>query len=292
MATDQNSRLPDDLSRKVTVIRVAHGEFGAGFSPKLHLDRLAPAEETLFVDADCLCTRNLGPVFYRFAGRDVSVVGRMETSGELFGDIGFRCRAVGVRAVPRFCGGIYYLKRGPVSASVFETARQLEQRYDDLGIARLRGVANEEPLVALGMALHHQEPIAEDGTVKAEPMFFSGLTEIDVFAGYARLSNAPLVPKPSPEWQIPTEARPAIVHFNASFAEHPPYTVEALRMKLVMQKRWPLVLATLYAKATRGLPFSVVQKFKTTFRPFYRNYFGTRRVKSSPRIASAKETLR
>ena len=283
LATDLKELIPPDLNR-TSVIEIEPGQFGQGFSPKLHLDKIAPAAETLFLDADCLCVGALEPVFESFVGRDVGVVGREESEGALFGDIATRCRAIGVPWTVRFCGGLYYLRKGQICDRVFHAARQLEGRYDELGINRLRGVPNEEPLIGLGMALNGQRPLAEDGSVKAEPMFFSADTEIDVFAGRARLFNHPRRSKPYPEWHIPTEAHPTIVHFNASFAEHPPYTVEAIRLERVMRDRWPLGAATLYAKLTRALPFWISRTLKNLLRPIYRFCFGVRAVKPSERL--------
>lgn len=283
IATDADVPLPPDL-KAVTIIKLKPGELGSGFSTKLHLDKLAPAEQTLFVDSDCLCAGSLDGAFDKFEAWHVSVIGREETDGELFGDIRKRCNAVGVAWVPRFCGGMYYLKKGPVSARVFATARELEKRYDEIGMVRLRGVPNEEPLVGLAMALADQHPIPEDGTIKAEPMFFSGRAELDVFRGFARLANVPGKPRPYPEWNIVTEARPAVVHFNCSFAEQPPYTTEALRLRKVCQDGWPLPVATAYAWFKRTLPFVIAEKAKAIFRPAYHLLLGHRTVKRSARM--------
>lgn len=283
LATDQEISPPNDLD-PIEIIRVQAGDFGTGFSPKLHLDKLAPAEETLFIDADCLCVGPLAPVFDKFAGHEVSVIGRIERSGDLFGDIASRCQAIGVPWTVRFCGGLYFLRKGTKCTAVFHAARELESRYDELGLIRLRGVPNEEPLVALGMALSDQHPVPEDGTIKAEPMFFSGLVEADVFRGRARLRNDSAREKPYREWQIPEEARPRIVHFNASFAEQPPYTTEAKRMELVLAKGWPLSLATAFAHLTIGLPYELTVATKKVLRPLYRTIFGPRPIKRSARV--------
>lgn len=283
LATDCADRLPMDLL-KISRVQLEPGQYGTGFSPKLHLDRISPARETLFLDADCLCAGNLERVFDRFRKWDVSVIGREESDGELFGDIAKRCQTVGVPCVPRFCGGIYYFKRGDVSTQVFSKARELERQYDQLGLERLRGAANEEPLIGLAMALANQHSVPEDGSIKAEPMFFSGRTELNVFSGYARLHNLPGTPAPYAEWKIPTEARPTVVHFNCSFAERPPYTTEALRLDKVLRCGWPLPIATAYAWLKCALPFSMVNAAKDVLRPAYHGLFGYRPVKPSGRL--------
>jgi hypothetical protein len=283
LATDQRMKLPSDLL-DIQTIRLNPGQFGTGFSSKLYLDKLAPAQETLFIDADCLCVGKLDEVFERFQGRDVSVVGREESEGELFGDIKSRCQAVGVGAVPRFCGGLYFVRKTPVSDAVFASARELEKRYEALGMIRLRGVPNEEPLIGLGMAIHRQHPVSEDGTIKAEPMFFSGQTEIDVFEGKARLFNRSGSAKPFPDWNIPNEAHPVIVHFNCAFAGQPPYTTEACRLRLVMRDHWPRFLATMYAHVVHRVPFVVMRTVKDVLRPLYHSWFGPRKIKPSSRF--------
>lgn len=283
LATDSRRSMPSDLNG-VRVIRLEPGQYGRGFSPKLHMDKLSPAAETLFVDADCLCAANLESVFDRFGAWDVSVIGREETDGEFFGDIATRCRTVGLPWVPRFVGGIYYFKRNAASAEVFRTARELETRYDDLGLLRLRGMPNEEPLIGMAMALADQHPIPEDGTIKAEPMFFSGRTELDVLRGTARLFNVPGRARPYLHWRLPEESRPLIVHFNDSFAEHPPYTTEAMKLEKVMRKGWPVSAASLYAWTRCTLPFVVVKEIKDTLRPYYHALFGPLPVKRSARL--------
>lgn len=283
LATDSTEKLPKDL-QQIKVILLEKGIYGKGFSPKLHMDRISPARETLFVDADCLCAANLDHVFRKFSKWDVSVIGREETDGELFGDIRTRCKAVGVKWVPRFCGGMYYFKKGKISKQVFEKARELEKRYDELGLIRLRGVPNEEPLIGLAMAMADQHPIPEDGSIKAEPMYFSARTELDVFAGKARLFNRPDQPKLKPEWNIPEEACPAVVHFNCTYAEQPPYTTESARLRKVLLDRWPLPMATLYAKLMYTTPFMILEQAKEMMRPIYRRVFGVRKVRPTLRI--------
>jgi hypothetical protein len=282
LATDSDTPLPSDLAG-ISVIKLKPGQYGGNFSPKLHLDLISPARETLFVDSDCLCAANLEKVFEKFQACDIAVIGRKETEGEFWGDIAFRRRAAGVAWIPRFNGGMYYFKHGKISAGVFETARELEKRYDELGMVRLRGVPNEEPLLGLAMAMANQPPLADDGSIKGEPLHFSGWPELNIFTGYARLANRPGRPSPYPDVKLPNEIHPAVVHFVASHA-YPPYTTEALRLEKVMKEGWPLFPATAYAWLTCTLPFTVATKTKDILRPYYVRLFGHRTVKRSPQI--------
>ena len=67
--------------------------------------------------------------------------------------------------MPRFNGGIYYLEPGPTCTAVYEAARQLLPRYDELGFVRLRGSENDEVLMASALAIHGIAPLVEDGLI-------------------------------------------------------------------------------------------------------------------------------
>ena len=68
IATDQPGKIPDDLREFVEVLSTGPEQYGTGFSPKLHLDEIAPADQTLFIDADCLIRAHLLEVCTRPPG--------------------------------------------------------------------------------------------------------------------------------------------------------------------------------------------------------------------------------
>jgi hypothetical protein len=282
LATDAPRRaIPKDL-QDLDIIPISPGQFGKGFSPKLHLDKIAPSECSLFVDADCLCVGSLEPAFECFQGHSVSVIGREISGGEWFGDVTRVCSQLQVSAMPRFNGGVYYLERGEACSQVYETARILEPRYDELGFVRLRGHANDEVLVSLAMALHGQKPIPERGDImnslKAGP---AGL-EMDVFGGEALLRNPVSHPLHNP-WYDFEELRPKLVHFLGSEISTFPYKHEVIRLRLVCEKGWPVWAATCWAQLTFSSVWIVREKMKQWLRPFYRTLFGTRRVSTTSR---------
>jgi hypothetical protein len=281
LATDQPQFIPPDL-HDIEVISLRPGQYGPGFSPKLYLDQLAPASKTLFIDADCLCVGPLDAVFDQFEGHAVSVIGDTVSDGEAWGSVPDICEACQIESLPRFVGGVYYLEKGEVSSKVFEKARELEPRYDDIGLARLRGFANEEPLIAIAMAICGQSPIAEDGRIKADAMSFTFREDVDVIKGRAALFNKE--GGPFPTRVTLTEAHPLIVHFNCTFAERHPYPRETFKLEKVIAKGWPKWLASVCAGLSRSAPQKATQVFKDLFRPAYRKVFGVRGVAPSKRI--------
>lgn len=282
IATDQKDLIPTDLS-DIKVIELQPGQLGHGFSPKLHLDKIAPATHTLFVDSDCLCFGSLDSVFDRFSGNAVSVIGKKLFEGEFFGDIKSVRKQFDLPYLPFFVGGIYYIEKGDISTRVYSAARDLERQYDEIGLIRLRGRPNEEPLMAIGMAMYGQSPIEEDGSIKAEPMFYPSGVSVNVFTGKTLLKNSPSHSSYSTVWGL-EEAKPLLVHFHCVHAKRSPYTRECFALKKVCQYGWNPSIARLYAYLKLSLPQKASDAFKDTLRPLYRKLFGTRRIRPSERI--------
>jgi hypothetical protein len=282
LLTDQKRLIPDDLL-DINIIEIEPGSYGKGFSTKLHLDTFAPAEQTLFIDADCLCYGPLESVFDRFKGHTVSVVGEIISEGECWGNVRSFCERFSLDGIPKFVGGIYYIEKGEVASQVYATARRLESMYDEIGLRRLRGVPNEEPLVALAMALHGQKPVPEDGSIKADLMFYPSKVEVDVFRGKAALWNLPDSRNYNPAWPL-RESHPLVVHFNCTFVERGSYAREAIRLNKVLNKGWPLPVADSYAYVTRYVPDVMQTSLKDLLRPVYRRLLGVRKIKKSNRM--------
>lgn len=284
LATDHPEKIPSDVRAKAHIIDIAPNQYGTGFTPKLYLDQLAPTARTLFIDADCLITGNLLPVFEKFSGKAVSVVGGYIADGEWFGDIASICQHYKVAALPKFNGGIYYVEKGETASKVYHTARELEPQYDTIGFRRLRNKPNDEVLVALAMALHGQKVVADDGTIMSDPQACPGKVTIDVLRGYSHLTN-PAAPHPQHQHWYPFEqVKPVVVHFLGGHTSTYPYTREVLKLKLAVYKKWPLLPVRVWAWQSVAVPAIAKEFFKNTFRPVYRHLFGYRKVKTSDRF--------
>jgi hypothetical protein len=286
LATDSKHLLPGDLNG-VDVIELAPGQLGRGFSSKLHIDEIAPADRTLFVDADCLCVGSLEPTFAKFAGHAVSVAGRVGTpaevsEGDWFGDVKAVCSRFGVRALPYFNGGVYYLERGAACTRIYETARKLERDYDAMGLVRLRGLPNEELLMAIAMALHGETAVPDDGSVLSEQLCVDQVA-LDVLRGgswYASSYSHELGRNLDTRL---SDMHPVLVHFLGGTTARHPYRREELRLELAAGRRWPVWAADLAAAACRSLPMLTARGAKDALRPAYRRLFGTRKVAEGDR---------
>ena len=283
LVTDQPDLIPADIIDKIEVVKVNPGQLGQGFSAKLQLDNLVSDGKTLFIDSDCLVFGPLNPVFDMFNGAGVSVIGNYISSGEWFGDIGSVCDQFDVPHIPKFNGGLYYLEKGEVSKKVYETARELEQDYDKIGFARLRGLPNDEVLMALAMQLNGQAPVPDDATVMSDPQACPGKYEIDVISGSRLLINPPY---PSPlhqSWYPFGNISPVVVHFLGYYTLHYPYLREVFRLKKALAKKLNLFTEA-SAMLRIQIPAIIKEQIKNTFRPLYHMLAGVRKVKTSERV--------
>lgn len=280
--TDLDAELPADL-KDVKLVRIPSGALGKGFSPKLHLDQLAPAQHTLFIDADCLCIGPLNPIFGRFAGRAVAVAGGRISTGLWWSNVDDVCRRIGVAFLPKFNGGIYYVEPGELATKVYERAREVAPLYDEWHLVRLRGHANDEILMAIAMAESGLEALPDDGSIMAPFNLYPQFLELDVFAGLCTICNPP-PPHRLSRPDIPMRTvRPVLPHFVNDYTDHWRYRSEALKLALV-GKGVPLLLARILAFFTIVVPGITVEVGKVKLRPAFRKIFGVRAIRLTKRV--------
>jgi len=282
--TDVEFPVPRELLA-MKVSRLPPGALGTGFSPKLHLDKLAPAAQTMFIDADCLCVAPLGEVFDRFAGRAVSVVGdRVMTEGLWFGDVANICVRAGVKQLDGFNGGLYYLEPGPQANQVYARAREIEKVYDDWGLVRLRGHANDELLMAIALAEAGLRAVPSDGTMMEPFNSYPEFRELDVFAGRCVIANPPVGDKLHNSYSKVQVVHPRIPHFVDTFTDHWRYRSEVEKLRLYLGAGLPRWLARAVAFWTVALPGWTEVTFKKLLRPLYHALFGARPIGINKRV--------
>jgi hypothetical protein len=282
--TDIEFELPRELQGHVEVRRMPPGALGTGFSPKLHLDKIAPAQQTMFIDADCMVMGPLGPIFDRFAGRPVSVFGERLTKGLWWGDVEAILRRIGRPTMTGFNGGLYYVEPGERANAVYARARELEGLYDEWGLARLRGRPNDEVLMSIAMAEANLEPVDDDGTIMVPYNSYPIFRELDVFAGRCAMENPPPENKLHARTAPVRTVHPVIPHFVDTYTHHWRYLAEAERLRLHMQSGIPRWLARIVTFVSISIPGWLKMNGKEWLRPFYRALFGVRAVKANERV--------
>ena len=282
IVTDLTYEMPKDLVGFIDIISIKQNEFGLGFTPKLFLDKVAPPGQTLFIDSDCLIFGDLLPIFEKFKGKKVSVVGNYISSGEWFGNISTICAKFSIPHLPKFNGGIYYLENGAAATEVYALARKIETKYDELGFVRLRGRPNDEVIMALAMQLNSMEPFIDDGNIMSDPQACQGGYQIDVLNGKRWLLN-PIKHAQYQSWYPFTRVEPLIFHFLGSYTQDYPYRREIYLLEKLMNNKlnWS---TKIYSILTIEAPNRLKQNFKKIFRPIFRVIFGTRKIRKSERL--------
>jgi hypothetical protein len=283
IATDLPQLIPADIAHFSQIIKIDPDQFGRGFSPKLHLDQLAPIGQTLFIDSDCLIFGDISFIFERFKGKAVSVLGGYIRDGEWFGDIGQICRKFNITKIPKFNGGIYYIENGETAKRVYAKARDLEKQYDEIGFKRLRNLPNDEVVMALSMELNEMTPVFDDGKVMSDPQACPGGYKIDLIKGKCYLINPPY-PHPKHQLWYPFEkVEPVIFHFLGYYTQHYPYQREIRRLQQFTAKKLN-VFTEASIRVKVEYPQRILSLLKDIFRPLFRMMFGIRHIKTSERI--------
>jgi hypothetical protein len=200
---------------------------GPGLRHRFHLDEYAPFPETIFMDCDCIVYGSLEPLWTRFAGVPVGVIGGRKTRGEWYGvAVQEILDRTGLPFMAGFNGGLYYVRKGEEAARVFRKAREFSARYDTLGFTRWRGDQSDEPVLALALPACGVAPIAEDGRSMNDTWGLQGSITADVLTGKARFTT---YDKP---------VQPLVVHYcNHSNAYV--YLREAFTLRLLGSRRFP-----------------------------------------------------
>lgn len=219
-----------DLKQLYNICIPVNYEFGKGFKQKLYLDRYSPFEETVFIDSDCIAVKNIDDFWEIFAPVPFGVVSEgQKRDGQAFWntmpDVPHILSLFNIDSITVFNGGLYYFKNNELASKVFEEARKIADKYDQIGLVRLRGTSNDEPIYSIASAVCGIPAIDERGLVMRTPIKMIGNLEIDVLKGFCRLNSNG------------QQAQPAIMHFCGNQASSFHYRRETL--KLYLLKKFP-----------------------------------------------------
>lgn len=230
LATDSKD---PELKELYDEIIPTDNSLGIGIIQKLYMYDYSPFDETIFIDVDCLVVKNIDFLWKLFSGNNVGVMGRKVFDGELFGvPVKQLGEKLGLSYIPAFNGGTYYFKKNPRAKAVYDKAKELVSRYDELGIARHRGNINEEPLMSIALGLFNEEPVNDDGMGMYTPVGQSGVFKMDVLKGYCEF------------YKYGKKVTPAIMHFGLGHTQAFHYKREVLKLDLVYYKKIPAGLVS------------------------------------------------
>ena len=216
--TDVNDKWTQAFDR--VIIEVPQRQ---GFMSKLNLYDYTDFDETIFIDADCLCAKNIDSYFDIFQknGSEFSVFGTnvlpeitLQDPDEYYFSYK-KTKHLGVEYIPSFNGGIYYIRKGQTSAAVFDFARKTADAKQDYDFI----FYGDEPYLALSMAIHKCRCVSMN-----ELLWYprSEILDID-------LKNQKLIYKIKATQEIINDA--GVVHFGNSNTKKYIYKFEVKNMQ-------------------------------------------------------------
>lgn len=191
----------------------------AGTVLKTLIYKYSPFQETLFIDSDCLVTRDCSAELDQIRTREFSpVVNTYLRAGESdlwLADVGEALRKVGGTSFPKFNGGVYFFRKGKRAESVFTVAEEMRDQQAELGILDFDSAGpGEETLFGLAMAKLGFDDLYDDrGRLMRTPLNATGPIHLDILAGECRFEKQG------------TLVEPAIVHFCGEWIDHPCYRI-------------------------------------------------------------------
>jgi hypothetical protein len=201
--------------------------YGSGVSQKLHVDRYTPYEQTMFVDSDCLAFADPESLWEGYSGafgvKGWTYLGPRDAHYGVV-DMAKLLARCGIERLGAFNSGLFYFDRSPAAQKVFETARELLRRPQELGLKSFKNSpCADEPVFALALELNGIPLLPWDAgqamcTATADDL--QGLQSITVFTGQRRLIR------------YDTVTEPVILHFHFQAQEAFPYFRELARLRL------------------------------------------------------------
>ena len=119
---------------------------------KLDALRRTDADQVLFVDADSLAFKRLGPIFDHCAGKGLCVQGKLITGGNWYGGVSGHLAKFGLAAMPQFNGGMIYYERSSACEAMLAACLRQAEGHADSGFLYDSQLIPEEPYLSVAMA--------------------------------------------------------------------------------------------------------------------------------------------
>ncbi|WP_309398152.1 hypothetical protein [Cerasicoccus maritimus] len=213
------------LAELFDIVIPLNPEYGKDVIQKLYLDQYTPFESTLFIDCDCLIFGNLDYVFEGMAGGeniipDELYFHNLENPKKGI-DFALLEEKTGLKELPGFNGGVYYIEKDTLSERTFICARDILQIYPEYGIGKFRSGPNDEIVLSIAMTLVGYTQRKLPKQVMRETFGLDGKMQLDSITGNARLTCYGITYTPS------------IVHFCSGWRDQKAYEHEMGKLAIL-----------------------------------------------------------
>lgn len=155
---DEENAITREFDEVVLVKKAYHS-----FLDKIELTVLAPFDENVFIDADCLAYQNLNIYWQLFQDADdFSSIGEAHdlSSGEKgwFTKEGAGPLSNQIRFITHLHGGIYFIRKGEQCRKLNELCHYIIDHYKEFTFSMFNDQPADEPVFALAMAVLGMKP--------------------------------------------------------------------------------------------------------------------------------------
>lgn len=199
---------------------------GRPYYDKFELLKLAPFDETIFIDSDCLAYADLNEFWDFFQNApDFSAAGTdypLDSDRGLFrtGDLGpFRDR---VHWKPAIHGGLYFIRKGPVCDAIYDDCQWIIRHHGEFTWPDYCAPGADEPILSLAMAANGCHVTAANPRNYGIPWEVTEL-HCDLFTGYLRYATA---------WH-PLVDQGRMIHWSVRYCKKPLYRFEVEKLALM-----------------------------------------------------------
>lgn len=230
---------------------------------KIELLKIAPYDETIFIDADSIAFGDLNRYWKCFEGAsDISSVGGIlpldSERGWFYKDsIGSYIDKISY--IPFLHGGIYFIRKGDLCNKVYETCMEIKENYHNYRFAFFDKPA-DEPIIALAMAIHNCRPVER----KADCFTFVPSDRKAISANYYKKKC--FVKTSNPQTSV------LLIHYANRFVSLPLYTVakEMVHFQHRHNRQWNIL---------EGICFRALCYSRFIFIDFFRDGYFKREIK-------------
>jgi hypothetical protein len=138
------------------IVRIIDPSYGKGVAQKLCVDRYSPFDETLFVDSDCVFYHDPMLTWNAYATDDFVIKGWQYLSRadehKNVGNLRLLLEQTGLEKMGSFNSGLFYFRRTERAQRLFDTAREVYERRNDLAFKPFKNApVAHEPVLAIAM---------------------------------------------------------------------------------------------------------------------------------------------
>lgn len=202
------------------------------FFDKFELLKIAPYDETIFIDADCLAYGNLNDYWDYFENAtDFSASGTnfpVDSASGLFQVEEIGAYKERVQWKPLIHGGLYFIRRGAVCDAVYEDCQRIIQHHDQFHWPDYCAPYADEPVLCLAMAANGCRAMEADPRNYGIPWQAGGTLKCDLFTGRCSYGT---------EWHPVIEGG-RMIHWSTRYCKKPLYRFEVEKLNLLQKYSW------------------------------------------------------